>query len=222
MNNGRPVGSRNKRDLELLDRIAKRGDRLAVDILSEIANDPKESKPLRIQAAIGVAPYQTHKLGLVPVPAPLVYSTVPPLPHAACTSVRDAIENIEFIASLQRDGRLDQATAESAISSMRLVRDGLIEEQKALIAQGGPPSQVIRIEGGMEPLPGTNIDFSSTAYAVEAARRAFPAVTNGEAVRDLGGLVPPVPVVPHPESPLAEKPGQPKHPVGDPDPEDKP
>jgi hypothetical protein len=47
---GRPAGARNKRDLELLARLEARGDRLAVDILSEIANDKNEAKPLRILA----------------------------------------------------------------------------------------------------------------------------------------------------------------------------
>jgi hypothetical protein len=46
-------------------------------------------------------------------------------------------------------------------------------------------------------------------------------VVNGEKVRD-GQITPPVPVIPHPQSPLAQKPGPPKHPVGDPEPDDDP
>jgi hypothetical protein len=53
---GRPPGSRNKRDAELFDRLEKRGDRLAVDLLSEIANDVKEPKPLRVQAMAVLVP----------------------------------------------------------------------------------------------------------------------------------------------------------------------
>jgi hypothetical protein len=215
---GRTPGVPNKRNAneELFHRLKERGDRDPADILSKIANDPNERKELVVQASIGLMPYKYSKKGLEPQPAPLVYSAVPALPHAACTSIRDAIENIEFLSALRRNGQLDQASADAAISDMRLIRDGLIEEQK-LVKEHAVPGD-IRILGGMEPLPGTNIDFSATAYG--RMQQAHPAVVNSEAVRDLGGLVPPVPVIPHPESPLAEKPGQPKHPVGDPDPED--
>jgi hypothetical protein len=44
----------------------------------------------------------------------------------------------------------------------------------------------------------------------------------GARVARANGFIPPVPVIPDPRSPLAEKPGQPKHPVGDPEPGDDP
>jgi hypothetical protein len=201
--NGRPVGSRNKRDAELFARLEQRGDRLAVDILSEIANDKNEPKPLRIQAAIGVAPYQTAKLGLLSAPSPLVYTTVPALPHLACTDIRHAIENIEFLSALRRDGKLDAASADAAISDMRLVRDGLIEEQKLIAAHGGQKDKRIQIVGGLPPLPATEIDFGGTEFAARvAAAQAHPAVVNGE--RALEGhitpttdAIPPDPTWPH-------------------------
>jgi hypothetical protein len=58
---------------------------------------------------------------------------------------------------------------------------------------------VIRVEGGIPwPLPGTDI---------------IPplGLVNGEKARD-GFPLPPVPVIPHPQSPLAEKPGPPEPP----------
>jgi hypothetical protein len=220
---GRIPGVPNKRNAneELFHRLKERGDRDPAEVLSKIASDANERKELIIQAAIGLMPYKYSKKGLEPQPAPLVYVAQPvELPHPHATEIRHAIENIEYLSDLRQTGKLDLAAADALISDQRLIRDGLIEEHKALIAQGGPPNQVIRIEGGMEPLPGTNIDFGSTAYGAQAA--AFPKVVNGEAVRDLSGLTPPVPVIPHPQSPLSEKPGLPKHPVGDPDPGDKP
>jgi hypothetical protein len=222
----RPVGSRNKRDAELLDRIAKRGDRLAVDILSEIANDPKEPKPLRIQAAIGVAPYQTHKLGLTPAPVPRIYldPDAVQLPHPTCGEVADVVANIEYLTGLRASGRLDMDAADRLISDQRILGANLVEAAKLEAAQGGPRDQRIEIVGGLPQLPGTSIDFGGTEFAarVKAAQQAHPAVVNGEAVRPDQVAGPPVPFIPPEGSPLAEKPGQPKHPVGDPEPDDDP
>jgi hypothetical protein len=212
---GRPPGSRNKRDAELFDRLEKRGDRLAVDLLSEIANNENEPKQLRIQAMIGVAPYQTAKLGLIPQPTPLVFVAEPiALPYPKPLEIRHTLANIARLSAAWRRGDLDLATFEAALAEQRIVRDGLIEQQKLLVAQGGPPNQRIEIKGGLPPLPGTEIDMNGTAFAARVAA-AHPAVVNGEAVRPDLVSGPPVPFIPHPESPLAQKPGQPKHPVGD-------
>jgi hypothetical protein len=156
---GRPVGSRNKRDLELLDRLEKRGDRLAIDILSEIANDEKEAKPLRIQAAIGAAPYQTHKLGLAPA-APLLNFIETPveLPHPHVTTLMQVVENIEHVSQLRRSGALDQDTADRLVGEQRVVRDAIAEAAK-LEAEHGTKDQTIQILGGLPPLPGTHIEM---------------------------------------------------------------
>jgi hypothetical protein len=55
-------------------------------------------------------------------------------------------------------------------------------------------------------LPGTNVDTRPEIAA------PYPSVANGEAVRE-GTLLPPVPVIPHPDSPLAQKPGPPEPPL---------
>jgi hypothetical protein len=49
--NGRPVGSRNKRDAELWSRLEARGDLDPAELLSSIVTDTKETKELRAQAA---------------------------------------------------------------------------------------------------------------------------------------------------------------------------
>jgi hypothetical protein len=214
--NGRPVGSRYKRDVELLARLEARGDRLAVDLLSEIGNNKNEAAALRIQALGIVAQYQSCRLGLIPAPVPPVYVTEPvELPHPHATEIRHAIENIEHLSALRQTGKLDLVAADALISDQRLIRDGLVEEHKALIAQGGPKDQRIEIVGGLPKLPGTDIDLEGQYAARVAAAQAHPAVVNGEAVRPDLVAGPPVPFIPPEGSPLAEKPGQPKHPVGD-------
>jgi hypothetical protein len=186
---GRPVGSRNKRDAELLDRLGKRGDRLAVDILSEIGNDKNETTALRIQALAVVAPYQTAKFGLVPAPPPLVYIEAPELPHPHVSELTHIVENIEFLSAARREGRIDQAACDALVSDQRIAGAHLIEHQKALAAQGGPRDQRIEIIGGLPPLPGTNIDMSPEPRAA----------INGQMVRLGPGEAPGASIEPPPD-----------------------
>jgi hypothetical protein len=212
---GRPVGSRNLRDRALIDSLIARGDRMAVDLLSQIANDVNELKPLRIQAMIGVAPYQTAKLGLVPQAAPLVLlPTQVVLPHPHVTMIAHTTENIEHVASLWCSGQLDQASADALISVQRVLRDSLVEEAKRLVAEGGPPRQEILISGGLPDLPGTSVIMPKLGG--EAALRAaeHPLVVNGEHVRE-GSILPRADVIPPPGWPDAPLP------KSDDDPQDK-
>jgi hypothetical protein len=194
---GRPPGSRNKRDLELFARIKARGDREGVDILSEIANDKNEPTPLRIQAAIGVAAYQTSKPGLIPAPPPKIFVEQPvALPHPRANTVEQTVRNVQHISRLFRRGQLDQATADVLVSEQRILRDSLVEQAKVLIAQGGPKDQRIVIQGGLPNLPGCDIDMEGTQFAARvAAATAFPKVVNGEHVRD-GQIVPTTDAIP--------------------------
>ena len=151
---GRKPGSYTKRNEEMFQRLAKRGDRDPADILSEIASDEAERKELRIQAAAALLPYRYAKHGLLPAPPPLVYVEHPvELPHPHATEIRQVIENLEYLSALRRDGKLDLAAADALISDMRLVRDALEMEAKLLLAQGGPRDSTIRIVGGLPPLP---------------------------------------------------------------------
>jgi hypothetical protein len=217
---GRKPGSINKRsNEELWHRLEARGDRDPADILSEIANGKDEPKALVIAAAIGLMPYRYSKRGLTSEPPPLVYNTTPiDLPHPAVAEIADTIANIEYLAALHRDGKLDQAAFEAQVAAQRLARDGLIEQAKLLVAQGGPKDQRIVIEGGLPPLPGCDIDMGKEPIAALKAAAAYPHVVaayphvvNGEKARE-GTILPPVPVIPHPESPLAQKPGPPEPP----------
>jgi hypothetical protein len=139
----RPTGSRNKRSIALWDELE--GDLDPVKCLSSVVTNPNKPDEIRISAAVALAPYKHSKLGLPPQPPPLVCTTMPALPHPACSGIRHAIENIEFLSALRRDGKLDAASADAAISDMRLIRDGLIEELKTLIAKAARVTNALKL-----------------------------------------------------------------------------
>jgi hypothetical protein len=65
--------------------------------------------------------------------------------------------------------------------------------------------------GGLPNLPGTNIDFGAEFNARVEAAKAFPAVVNGEAVRDgqivpTTDAIPPDPTWPHTPKPEGDDP----------------
>jgi hypothetical protein len=208
---GRAVGAKNKRTQEIADKLV--GNRDPAAFLARLVADKTKPDELRLQASIALMPYKTAKFGLIPAPPPLVFVAQPvELPHPACTEIAHTIANIEHISALRRDGRLDQDTADRLVAEQRIIRDTLVEQAKLLVAQGGPPRQDIRIIGGMPVQPG----FEGVLMPNIPRVADYPAVVNGEAVRP-DPINPPVPVIPHPESPLAQKPDPPKHPVGDPE-----
>jgi hypothetical protein len=208
---GRVPGTRNKRSVELWDKLEALGHRDCAEFLSSIVHDDKADANLRVTAASALMPYRYSKRGLTSEPAPLVFIETPvELPHPHATEIRQAIENIEYLSALRQTGKLDLASADALISDQRLIRDGLIEEHKALIAQCGPKDQIIQILGGLPPLPGTSIDMGKEPLG------ALGAVVNGEAVHE-GFIGPPVPFIPPEGSPLAQKPGPPEPPLAKPD-----
>jgi hypothetical protein len=151
---GRPIGSRNRRTVELWDRLEKRGDIDPADYLSSVVNNKRKPEEIRIQAAGLLLPYKYSKCGTTAQPLPLIYNTTPvELPHPGAVELRQVVENLEYLSALRRDGKLDLAAADSLISDMRLIRDTLIEEAKLLLAQGGSPDQRIVITGGLPNLP---------------------------------------------------------------------
>jgi hypothetical protein len=187
--------------------LEKRGDRLAADILSEIANDQNQSVGLRTQAATALAPYQHAKFGLVPAAPPLVYIEAPELPHPHVSELTHIVENVEFLSALRHEGKIDQAACDSLVADQRIAGAHLIEHQKAIAAQGAQRDQRIEITGGLPPLPGTAIDFGGTEFAARvAAVQAHPAVVNGE--RTLEGHITPTTdaIPPDPQRPNKPKP----------------
>jgi hypothetical protein len=206
---GRPPGARNRRTQEVLDRLKARGDLDSIDYMSSVVSNAELPHELRLAAAIAKAPYEHSKCGLTPQPAPLVYVAEPiALPYPKPLEIRHTLANIARLSAAWRRGELDQATFEAAIAEQRIVRDGLIEQAKLDLASGGPKETTVRIEGGLSDLPGTS--FLMPGKRTENGMRIE--LVNGESVRDLAGMVPPVPVIPPEGSPLADRPPPPEVP----------
>jgi hypothetical protein len=187
MPGGRPKGALNKRSSALRDRLAALGHTDPALFLARIVDDKSVVRELRIQAAAALMPYQHPKHGTIPEPAALVFVVEPvilPYPHA--TTVAQALLNIEHVSGLVAAGKLDLAAGDNLISAQRIIRDGLIEEAKLLLSQGGPTDQVIRIEGGLPALP----------MAPGEGPLIMPQLNGTPLLRTQGPLLPPAPVVP--------------------------
>jgi hypothetical protein len=153
--NGRPAGSRNIRTQEVLELIRAQGHQDPLVTLAELqANSGDES--IRATAANMLAPYLHSKLAAKPQPPDPVYiEEAVSLPRP--DTIRQAYENIAHLTEMKSLGKLDMATADSLIADQKVILYALIDEAKLLAAQGGAPEQVIRIEGGLPELPGTEV-----------------------------------------------------------------
>ena len=153
---GRPPGARNKSSYALREALKARGDRDPAEFLSEVASDENEAKELRLAAANYLMPHYHSKLGAIPVPPPDQYfEEAISLPKP--TTVRQACENIALLSDMKSTGKLAIAKADTLIADQRFIASALVDEQKLLTAEGGPSEQVIRIEGGLPALPGTDV-----------------------------------------------------------------
>jgi hypothetical protein len=152
---GRPTGGRNRRTTEIVQKLISLGHKDPLETLSELQNSA-EDEGIRATAANMLAPYLHSKMGTTPVPPDPVYIDLAnDLP--APTTIDQAIKNIALLADMKAKGQLDVVKADSLIADQRYIADALLNEQKLLTAQGGPPQQTIHIEGGLPLLPGTNV-----------------------------------------------------------------
>jgi hypothetical protein len=141
-----------------------------------------------------LAPYLHSKMASKPVPPdPAYIETAITLPRP--TTIALASENIGKLSEMKLLGQLDFATADNLIADQRVILSALIDEAK-LIATTGDPNrdQVIRIEGGLPPLPGTNI--------------TMPVISNGHELNGHDILAPPSPT-PVPDPPAQDPPNDP-------------
>jgi hypothetical protein len=150
-NGHRPLGSRNRRTKELEDLLTKRGDRDPLEFQSQIVSDNTIELEIRLAASIALAPYRHGKMGAVP---PLRYIEEPiVLPHPNPTMVDEVNANIAHINQAFAAGNLDIEFFNALLAGQR-------EHIVSFKALGDPDlahDQVIRIEGGLPSLPGTNI-----------------------------------------------------------------
>jgi hypothetical protein len=176
---GRPKGSRNRRTKEIMDMLQARGDLDPADYLSSVVTDTKKSTEHRNQAANMLLPFIHSRVGPTQ-PARFVDT---PLNPPEFTSVEIAESFLAKIAFLVASGELD---VQLGLELSTLTKNW-IDSQNArttlelkALAQGDPTGeQVIRIEGGMDPLPGTNISMPMLAGH------------NGHALQPPAGLIGP-------------------------------
>jgi hypothetical protein len=193
--NGRPPGSRNKRTEELWRRLEARGDKDPADILSAIASNESEQKELRIQASTALLPYKYGKHGSIIAPRYIEEPIDLPRP----TTLIQANANIALISEMKALGRIDLDFANSLIADNRTIADNIIAEEELKIKISNSPrlapETTIRIEGGLPPLPGTDIimpeingglngktiDHDPAPPAIEATQSSNPEENAGAA-----------------------------------------
>jgi hypothetical protein len=160
--NGRPVGSRNRRTNEIFNRLEARGDLDPADHLSSIVTDPNKPAELRAQAANFLMPYKYSKRGTLQAPRYVEDAIAIP----DFTNIQEAQNFLADIARRAGAGELELASAND-ISN--LVKNWVLsvtaqDELQLKIAKENPQGpQEIRIEGGLPPLPGTNVIMDDTA-----------------------------------------------------------
>jgi hypothetical protein len=154
--NGRPVGSRNKRDAALWEKLEARGDKDPAEFLSSLVTNEEESQELRASAANWLLPYKYSKRGATPVPPEPTFWNVEIRITKAMT-VTQARENLQFIAELKIEGRISEQQADSLFGEHGKILEALIEEAKFIVRGQDGRDQVIHIQGGLPPLPGTNV-----------------------------------------------------------------
>jgi hypothetical protein len=153
---GRPIGSRNKRDAKLWEKLEARGDKDPAEFLSELVTNQNEPQELRASAANWLLPYKYSKRGATPVPPEPTYWDIEIRITKALT-VTQARENLQFIAGLKLEGRISEQQADSLFAEHGKILEALIEEAKFIVRNQDTRDQIIHISGGLPPLPGTNI-----------------------------------------------------------------
>jgi hypothetical protein len=102
-------------------------------------------------------PYLYNKLApIAPPPTLILLEEQVVIPHPRPTTFAEARENIAYISELKASGQIDRTWAESLIFDQRALLDSLVDEAK--LATGVTTGdQIIRIEGGLPALPGSDI-----------------------------------------------------------------
>ena len=188
---GRRLGSRNKRTAEIFNRLENRGDLDPADLLSSIVTNNQEPKELRIQAAGLLMPYKYSKCGTAPVQ---VYIDVP-LDTPEFTHVSDAEQFLAKVAALVAHGQLDFQAGQNLSALAKNWIDAQYAREELAIKQINAGTtehaHVIRVEGGLPPLPGCNVTMpqldgkpATNGHALAAPTDAVPAIEAAHKARD--------------------------------------
>jgi hypothetical protein len=149
--NGRPDGSRNNRTKDIVLRLISLGHKDPLETLSELQNSSTD-EAIRATAANMLAPYLHGKL--VPRPSPVFMEQNLSIPKP--TTIDEAVNNIAYLSQLKSTGQIDRDWGDNLIADQRAMLGALVDEAK-LAAGVGTGDQIIRIEGGLPPLSGTEI-----------------------------------------------------------------
>ena len=153
---GRPPGSRNKRTQQILDLITSRGDKDPLDFLSEvISSNGQYPAELKVTASNILAPYCHSKRGTLPAPRFVEEAIQVP----DFQTIDEAQDFQKEIARRAAAGELELQTSldiSTLIGNWIRSRQATIELDLKVQGQGGGVEKIL-IEGGLPPLPGTDI-----------------------------------------------------------------
>ena len=188
---GRRPGSRNKRTAEIFNRLESRGDLDPAELLSSIVTNNEEPKELRIQAAGLLMPYKYSKCGTAPVQ---VYIDIP-LDTPEFTHLSDAEQFLAKVAALVAHGQLDFQAGQNLSALAKNWIDSQYAREELAIKQINAGTteheQVIRVQGGLPPLPGCNVMMplldgkpTTNGHALAAPTDAVPAIEAAPKAQD--------------------------------------
>jgi hypothetical protein len=153
--NGRAPGTPNKRSEELRIRLKNRGDVDPADFCSSIVSNTNETNDLRLQAANYLMPYLYPKRGAITESSFIDFQVE--FPHPEPKTITQSNANILHLCNLMAQGQIDQTWGDKLVAIQCRVRDGLVDDAKLASDNASHGDQVIRIEGGLPALPGSNV-----------------------------------------------------------------
>jgi hypothetical protein len=153
---GRPLGATNLRAEENRLRWQAKGYKDPLDLFGEVVSDPEQPTETRLAAGNLATPYLHSKLGAIPIPPDPTFMEIKLMNHDP-VSIDQCVENITLLTKAKASGEVSIEHADSLIADQKVILYAMLDQQKQITAEGGPPQQVIKIEGGLPLLPGTTI-----------------------------------------------------------------
>jgi hypothetical protein len=169
-------GGRQRRHREIFDEIKKLGHRDALITLSQIQHETQDVS-LKIAAAAALAPYAHPKLQAISTPRFVEH----PIDVPDFTSVEVAREFIATVTVCVARGELDFQSGQELIAMAKIWLDAMNDQgtlDLKVMDHGAQPDTVIRVEGGLPPLPGTQITMpildGHNGHAIDGHALAAP------------------------------------------------
>ena len=166
--NGRPLGKRDGRYRKYQE--AAEAENLPDPVIFQHRKllDESVDIALKVQIAANIQSYFYPKWGTTsPPPAPVLIATPIDLPPP--TTVEIAKSNIATLVASLAKGECDHASYDKLIQGNVAMINALLGQEKLAVANGDVGDQVIRIEGGLPPLPGCNVTMPQiNGHAVDA------------------------------------------------------